>query len=149
MLTFLTTSHVLIAVILILIVLVQSARGTDVAAAFGGMGSQAAFGPRGTATVLSKATTALAILFMLTSISLSVLSNRTRGGGESILGEQQETQQTAPAPAAGGIEVEGLPAGMEVQTEITPVSPPASNPNEAQTDSPAQTETTPPEAPSQ
>ena len=56
MLTFLTTIHVLVAVILILIVLVQSARGTDVAASFGGMGgSQAAFGPRGTATVLSKA----------------------------------------------------------------------------------------------
>ena len=149
MLTFLTTIHVLVAVILILIVLVQSARGTDVAAAFGGMGSQAAFGPRGTATLLSKATTVLAILFMMTSISLSVLSNRARGGGESILGEQQETQQTIPAPAGGGIEIEGLPAGVGVQTEITPVSPPASNPNEAQTDSPAQTGTTPPEDPSQ
>ena len=149
MLTFLTTIHVLVAVILILIVLVQSARGTDVAAAFGGMGSQAAFGPRGTATLLSKATTVLAILFMMTSISLSVLSNRARGGGESILGGQPETQETAPAPAEGGIEVEGLPPGVGVQTEITPVSPPASNPNEAQTDSPAQTETTPPEAPSQ
>ncbi len=126
MLTLLTTMHVLIAVILILIVLVQSARGTDVAASFGGMGgSQAAFGPRGTATVLSKATTVPAILFMLTSISLSVLSNRTRGGGESILGEQQETQQTAPAPAGGGIDLEGMPAGMGVETEITPVSPPA------------------------
>ncbi len=149
MLTLLTTIHVLVAVILILIVLVQSARGTDVAAAFGGMGSQAAFGPRGTATVLSKATTVLAILFMLTSISLSVLANRARGGGESILGGQPETQQTAPAPAGGGIEVEGLPAGVDVRTEITPASPPAPNPNEAQTDSPAQTETTPPEAPSQ
>ncbi len=150
MLTFLTTIHVLIAVTLILIVLVQSARGTDVAASFGGMGgSQAAFGPRGTTTVLSKATTVLAILFMLTSISLSVLSNRATGGGESILGEQQETQQTIPAPAGGGIEVEGLPAGVDVRTEITPASPPASNANEAQTDSPAQTETTPPEAPSQ
>ena len=150
MLTLLTTLHVLIAVILILIVLVQSARGTDVAAAFGGgMGGSTAFGPRGTATVLSKATTVLAILFMLTSISLSVLSNRAKGGGESILGGQQETQQTVPAPAGGGIELEGLPAGMGVQTEITPVSPPASNPNEAQTGSPAQTGTTPTEAPSQ
>ncbi len=147
--TFLTTMHVMVAVILILIVLVQSARGTGVAAAFGGMGSQAAFGPRGTATMLSKATTVLAILFMLTSISLSVLSNRARGGGESILGGKQETQQTAPAPAGGPVTVEGLPPGMGVRTEITPVSPPASNANEAQTDSPAQTETTPPEAPSQ
>ena len=82
MLTLLTTIHVLIAVTLILIVLVQSARGTDVAAAFGGMGSQAAFGPRGTTTLLSKATTVLAILFMISSISLSVLANRA-GGGES------------------------------------------------------------------
>ncbi len=147
MLTLLTTIHVLVAVVLILIVLVQSARGADVAAAFGGMGSQAAFGPRGTATLLSKSTTVLAILFMLTSMSLSVLSNRARGGGESILGNQQETQEAAPAtaPAPIGIGVEGLPAGVGVQTEIIP----APNPNEAQTDSPARTETTPPEAPSQ
>ena len=141
MLTFLTTIHVLVALILVLIVLVQSARGTDVAAAFGGMGSQSAFGPRGTATVLSKATTVLAILFMMTSISLSVLSNRARGGGESVLSGQPETQQTAPAPAAGGIEVEGLPPGMEI--EITP------SPSEGQPNPEAQTETTPPEAPSQ
>ncbi len=141
MLTFLTTIHVLVAVTLVLIVLVQSARGTDVAAAFGGMGSQSAFGPRGTATVLSKATTVLAILFMMTSISLSVLSNRARGGGESILSGQPEAQQTAPAPAAGGIEVEGLPPGMEI--EIT-TSPPEGQPNPE-----AQTETTPPETPSQ
>ena len=146
MLTLLTTIHVLIAVTLVLIVLVQSARGTDVAAAFGGMGSQAAFGPRGTATLLSKTTTVLAILFMISSISLSVLSNRARGGGESILGDQPETQgvqeaapETAPTPI--GIETEGLPPGMEI--EITP-SPPEGQPNPE-----AQTETTPPESPSQ
>ena len=113
------------------------------------MGGATAFGPRGTATVLSKATTVLAILFMLSSISLSVLANRARGGGESILGEQQETQEAAPAPAGGPVTVEGLPPGIGVQTEIVPTPPPAPNLNEAQTDSPAQTETTPPEAPSQ
>ena len=141
MLTLLTTIHVLIAVTLILIVLVQSARGTDVAAAFGGMGSQAAFGPRGTTTLLSKATTVLAILFMISSISLSVLANRAGGGGESVLGEQMETQEAAPAtaPTPLGIETEGLPPGMGI--EITP-SPPEGQPNPE-----AQTETAPPGTP--
>ena len=149
MLTLLTTIHVLVAVILILIVLVQSARGTDVAAAFGGMGSQAAFGPRGTATLLSKATTVLAILFMISSISLSVLSNRARGGGESVLGDQPVTQEAAPAtaPTPIGIETEGLSPGVTVN--ITPSAAPSSTPDGEQPDTPAQTETTPPETPSQ
>ncbi len=140
MLTLLTTIHMLIALTLILIVLVQSARGTDVAAAFGGMGSQAAFGPRGTATLLSKATTVLAILFMISSISLSVLANRA-GEGESVLGEQIETQEAAPAtaPTPLGIETEGLPSGMGI--EITP------SPTEGQPNPEAQTETAPPGTP--
>lgn len=116
MVALLTTVHVLVAVILILIILVQSARGTDVAAAFGGMGSQAAFGPRGTATFLSKATTVLAILFMLTSLSLAILANRVRGGGGSVLGQQEPTTQPQPATPAP---VEGQPE-PQVQTETIP-----------------------------
>src|SRR3990172_12656072 len=102
MFTLLTTLHVLIAVVLIFAVLLQSARGTDLAGAFGGMGSQTAFGPRGTATFLSKATVVLAVSFMVTSVSLAILSNRLRGtGGGSVLsGEKPPSAPTAPAQPA-------------------------------------------------
>jgi len=96
----LTALHILICVFLIIVVLLQSGRGADVAAAFGGMGSQTAFGPRGSATVLTRATTWSAILFMITSITLSVVASRRTGGG-SVLGNIKPSQtksQPAPAP---------------------------------------------------
>jgi len=102
----LTVIHVLVCVFLILVVLLQSGRGADVAAAFGGMGSQTAFGPRGSATVLTRATTWSAILFMITSITLSIVASRRSTGG-SVLGnikpgqsKNQPVQQQAPKPEA-------------------------------------------------
>ena len=62
----LTTIHVVVCFFLVVIVLLQSGRAADLAGAFGGMGSQTAFGPRGAATILSKATTVAAVLFMIT-----------------------------------------------------------------------------------
>ena len=97
----LTAIHVLICVFLIIVVLLQSGRGADVAAAFGGMGSQTAFGPRGSATVLTRATTWSAILFMVTSITLSVIASRRSTSG-SVLGNIKPSQtksQPAPQPA--------------------------------------------------
>jgi preprotein translocase subunit SecG len=73
----LTALHIIICVFLIIVVLLQSGKAADLAGAFGGMGSQTVFGPRGTATVLSKATTIAAALFMVTSLSLVILANRT------------------------------------------------------------------------
>ena len=85
-------------------VLLQSGKSGDIAAAFGGMGSQTAFGPRGAATVLSSATTWWAIIFMVTSITLSVFASR-RGGTNSVLAGSEsfatETQPAKPATAAG------------------------------------------------
>ena len=81
----LTILHVIVAFFLVIVVLLQSGKAADLAGAFGGMGSQTAFGPRGAATVLSKATTIAAILFMLTSISLGIVKNRDQGGGESVI----------------------------------------------------------------
>lgn len=124
----LTAIHVLVALVLIFIVLLQSAKGTDLASAFGGMGSQAAFGPRGTATFLSKATVALAVIFMLTSFSLAILANRMRGGtGDSVLTQQPpatESQPATPAPGAGApvtTTTEG-PPGIEAEAETVPPS---------------------------
>ena len=121
MFALLTSVHVLVAVILIFVVLLQSARGTDIAAAFGGMGSQAAFGPRGTATLLSKATVVLAVIFMCTSISLAILANRQREGGTSVLGGEQPAAQTEPA-APAPLPVTEAPAGINVETEFIPPS---------------------------
>ncbi len=79
MIYLLTTIHVIVCLFMVVVVLLQSGKAADLAGAFGGMGSQTVFGPRGSATVLSKATTVAAALFMITSLSLSIMA--TRGGG--------------------------------------------------------------------
>ncbi len=84
MIILLTIVHVLVCLFLIIVVLLQSGKAADLAGAFGGMGSQTAFGPRGSATLLSKATTISAIVFMLTSMSLSILATRGAGGAASL-----------------------------------------------------------------
>jgi preprotein translocase subunit SecG len=97
-----TLVHVLVCLFLIIVVLLQSGKAADLAGAFGGMGSQTAFGPRGTATALSKATTIAAVMFMLTSLSLSVLYTRlggSGGGGSSVLDKTAPSSKSAPAPA--------------------------------------------------
>ncbi|HET7872401.1 MAG TPA: preprotein translocase subunit SecG [Terriglobales bacterium] len=88
-----TFVHVLVCAILIVVVLLQHGKSADIAATFGGLGSQTAFGPRGTATALSRLTTWCAIIFMLTSISLTIFASR-RGGSNSIM---NDVKQSAPA----------------------------------------------------
>src|SRR2546423_14611245 len=90
--------HVIVCLFLIIVVLLQSGKAADLAGAFGGMGSQTAFGPRGSATLLSKATTLSAILFMLTSLSLSIVASRNAGLGTSVLGSAPKAG--APAKSA-------------------------------------------------
>src|ERR1700730_13603810 len=68
----LVTLHVLVCFVLIIVIMLQSGSAADLAGAFGGAGSQTAFGPRGAATFLSHATTWCAIVFMMTSLTLSV-----------------------------------------------------------------------------
>src|SRR5437879_897643 len=94
---FLTTIHVIVCIFLIIVVLLQSGKSADLAGAFGGTGSQSTFGPRGAASALSRATTGAVIIFMLTSLSLSILASRGSGaGGSSVL---NGTKQSQPAPA--------------------------------------------------
>jgi preprotein translocase subunit SecG len=103
MLILITIVHIIVCLFLIIVVLLQSGKSGDIAAAFGGMGSQTAFGPRGAATALSKATTWSAIIFMVTSITLSVIASR-HAGPKSVLQGVTQTQsqpaKPAPAPAA-------------------------------------------------
>lgn len=94
-----TILHVLVAIFLILVVLLQTGKRADLAGAFGGGGSQTAFGTRGAATLLSKLTTAAAVMFMLTSLGLSILSSRGGSGGGSVLEDVAPPQAQAPAPA--------------------------------------------------
>ena len=78
MFALLTVVHIVVSVVLILVVLLQSGKAGDLASAFGGAGSQTAFGARGSATVLTKATTICAVLFMVTSLGLAIMYNRGR-----------------------------------------------------------------------
>ncbi|MGA7909154.1 MAG: preprotein translocase subunit SecG [Candidatus Sulfotelmatobacter sp.] len=103
MIILVTIVHIIVCCFLIIVVLLQSGNAGDISAAFGGQGSQAAFGPRGAATALSKATTISAVVFMLTSITLSIYSTR-HGGPASVLqgvkSNPVKTQPAAPKPAA-------------------------------------------------
>ena len=87
--------HVVVCVFLIGVVLVQQGRSADLAGAFGGQGSQTAFGPRAAANVLTRLTTWAAVIFMLTSLTLTVLYARGNHA-RSVLGDQP-THQTTPA----------------------------------------------------
>jgi preprotein translocase subunit SecG len=86
--------HVIVALFLIGVVLLQQGKSADLAGAFGGQGSHTAFGPRGAANLLTKLTTYSAILFMLTSIGLTILL--ARSADHSVL-SNIKTTQSAPA----------------------------------------------------
>ena len=117
----LTILYVVVCLFLIIVVLLQSGKAADLAGAFGGMGSQTAFGPRGAATVLSKATTTAAVLFMVLAIALGILQGNRVGAGDSVIertGVAAEGAETAPAgstqlPAGASTEVTPIPAGDE------------------------------------
>jgi preprotein translocase subunit SecG len=100
--TLITIAHISVCAFLIIVVLLQSGQSGDVAAAFGGMGSQTAFGPRGSATALSRATTWSAVIFMVTSLTLSIYAQRHSGPSsvfQNTKAAPVSTQPAAPAPA--------------------------------------------------
>ena len=88
--------HVIISLFLIGVVLLQTGKSADLAGAFGGQGSQTAFGPRGAANLLTKLTSYAAVMFMLTSIGLTIVLSRTGGSDRSVLSNIKSTQ-SAPA----------------------------------------------------
>lgn len=98
MIYLITAIHIVVCFFLIIVVLLQSGKSADLAAAFGGSGSQTAFGPRGAANALSKATTWSAVIFMLTSIILSIMAARHTGASGSVLSgtKAAPVQKTAP-----------------------------------------------------
>src|SRR6202140_5314916 len=99
----LTSFFVLNCLVLIIVVLLQSGKAADLAGAFGGAGSQTAFGPRGAATVLSQATTWCAVMFMVCAMALALRTDRAVGQGSSVIYDankpaKKATTPTAPAP---------------------------------------------------
>jgi preprotein translocase subunit SecG len=89
--------HVIVSLFIIGVVLLQQGKSADLAGAFGGQGSQTAFGPRGAANLLTKLTTYSAIVFMLTSIGLTVLLSRSGGDHSVLSGATHPASQTTPA----------------------------------------------------
>jgi preprotein translocase subunit SecG len=116
----LVTLHIIICALLIVVIMLQSGEAADLAGAFGGAGSQTAFGPRGAATFLSRATTWCAIVFMMTSLTLSFKRATPQTSAGSIL---EQTSQPASAPAK--------PAAtppIQIPVQPTPQQAPAPNP---------------------
>jgi preprotein translocase subunit SecG len=112
--------HVIVCLFLIIVVLLQSGKAADLAGAFGGMGSQTAFGPRGSATLLSKATTISAVLFMVTSLSLSIVASRNAGLGTSVLESAPKPApvKSVPAPVQQTIPGQQPPSGVTVPLQM-------------------------------
>ena len=93
----LTIIHVLLCLFLIGVILLQQGKSADLASAFGGQGSQTAFGPRGASNILSKSTTWCAVAFMVTSIGLTVLMQHSANARHSVLSGTKATQSAPPA----------------------------------------------------
>ncbi len=113
--------HVIVCLVLIFTVLLQSGKAADLAGAFGGGGSQTAFGARGQASLLSKVTTGAAVLFMLTSLGLWILSGKE---SSSVVGGEKApaaTTETAQPPDKTG---EQAPAAQP-ETKAGEEKPPA------------------------
>lgn len=96
----LTGFFVINCLVLIIVVLLQSGKAADLAGAFGGAGSQTAFGPRGAANVLSKATTWCAVMFMLCAMALVLRTDRGVIQGGSVLQNVSQPAKPAPTPKA-------------------------------------------------
>ncbi len=115
----LTIIHILVCLFLILVVLTQQGKGQDLASAFGGAGSQAAFGARGTATLLTKVTAVVAATFMVTSLLLGYVQDDLEsqsvvpGGGVAIPAPAADTPAPVDDPAGEGGDPEAPESGEE------------------------------------
>jgi preprotein translocase subunit SecG len=119
----LTAFFVMNCLVLIIVVLLQSGKAADLAGAFGGAGSQTAFGPRGAATLLSQATTWCAVMFMICAMALVLRTDKTTNQGNSIL-EKFSKPASAPPKSAP---ITLPPAQPQSNTPPT-TPPPASTP---------------------
>src|SRR5690242_7566299 len=125
----LTPFFVMNCLVLIIVVLLQSGKAADLAGAFGGAGSQTAFGPRGAATILSQATTWCAIMFMICALALVVRVDRAVGTGGSVIYNTTKPASkppTTPAPVTPAPATTPAPQQQQQQTpqQQTPTQAP-------------------------
>jgi preprotein translocase subunit SecG len=120
----LTAFFVMNCLVLIIVVLLQSGKAADLAGAFGGAGSQTAFGPRGAATLLSQATTWCAVMFMICAMALVLRTDKATGQGNSILEKFSKPVQapTTPKPLSTA------PQPTVPQSSAPTTQPPATTP---------------------
>lgn len=127
---------ILNCLVLVVVVLLQSGKAADLAGAFGGAGSQTAFGPRGAANVLSKATTWCAVMFMLCAFAMTLRTDeRVRGGGSVLQNVSKPAAKPAPAttPAVPQTNThDSLPAGQQPATQAPATTPQSSTPPASQ-----------------
>ena len=114
MIALIVTLHILASLVLILVVLLQSGKAGDLASTFGSAGTQTAFGARGAATFLTKATTVSAVVFMLTSLSLAVLY--TQGSSQSVI-------ETVDLPEGAPVDSTTQEPTSEESTTASPTAP--------------------------
>ena len=129
----LTGFFVINCMVLIVVVLLQSGKAADLAGAFGGAGSQTAFGPRGAANVLSKATTWCAIMFMVCALALVLRTDKAVEQGGSVLQKVSQPSKPAPTPKAPLTSPSSTPAsGGQAPISQPPAQvPPAKEPSPA------------------
>jgi preprotein translocase subunit SecG len=123
----LTAFFVMNCLVLIIVVLLQSGKAADLAGAFGGAGSQTAFGPRGAATLLSQATTWCAVMFMICAMALVLRTDRSTGTGNSIL-EKFSKPVATPAKSAPITLPPAQPQSSAPQSGTAPAQTPATTP---------------------
>ena len=126
----LTGFFVINCMVLIIVVLLQSGKAADLAGAFGGAGSQTAFGPRGAANVLSKATTWCAIMFMVCALALVLRTDKAVEQGGSVLQKVSQPAKPAPTPRLPPTVPSSTPAGggQSPISQPPPQVPPAKQP---------------------
>jgi preprotein translocase subunit SecG len=129
--------HVIVCIALILIILLQTGKGADIGAVFGGGSSQTVFGSTGAATFLSKITIGAAVVFMITSIVLTYFSGRVAAVKDHSIMTEQSVPVGAPVmPGAGGTAPEATeqsgsgvpvdqPGGLEQKAPVQDSEPKA------------------------
>ena len=113
--------HIIVCIALIMIVLLQTGKGADMGAAFGGGGSQTLFGSTGASTFLSKATTAAAIIFMVTSLGLAYMSGNR--GVESVVTSTPAPVESKAAPDTAAPPAGGTTAAPATGSDAQPAKP--------------------------
>jgi preprotein translocase subunit SecG len=124
----LPTFFVVNCLFLIIVVLLQSGKAADIAGAFGGAGSQTAFGPRGAATILSRATTWCAIMFMVCAFALVLRTDKSVEQGGSVLQQvSKPAPKAVPAKPQTTTPQPGAPASSTAPAGQTPAQRPPAN----------------------